>query len=208
MKIIPNFQYLHTIIDDVLKGRPFRLEGVKQVSERKTGKSASDEIMAATVLAIPKRIKWIVIRQEINGSIETFDEYKELFNEMYQERLDEVAIVNNTRRTITYKNGNQLRVLGIQKNRKSGGHKSDLGVGLKNLRCDYAFLHFEERHQISNDDKNAIIEAVRGYKHLFIIQSSNPWDIANDFISDCHEHMAFDRATKLAGKEQFKVIDG
>ncbi len=205
MKPLDNFGYINTILDRLISGDDPKIERINETGPRKTGKSESWFIASMwSIFQSHQKIDVYWVRNKVGDADELYTNFEE-YLQGYDVSLQKHS--NKTKRIIKYKT-NQLRVLGLETGRIQRG-KSDIKVGLKRAKGKQAaIVVFEERHEISDDKVQAVMEAVGGYKHIVQVHISNPWLISNEYIRYCHKRMPYrDSILKDKREEQFQVID-
>lgn len=187
------FAYLNElIVKPIAEGKPFPRKKLEQITSRKGQKTFSQFIvgMSAAVAAQYNNssvdIHWF--REKVMDADETFEDIIEEHKEsglpiMYQDHSVGKRKIKIWKSTI--------QVHGLTTGRKEQG-ASTVKLGIKKGRTKYAIIIFEERSQITNEKRQAVMEGIRGYEHIITIDMSNPWTIFNDFISECHDVLPFD----------------
>ncbi len=187
------YQYLNeVIVKPIAEGKPFPRKSIKQITSRKAMKTFSQFIVGQSAIVAAQysnsSVDIIWLREKVLDAEETFED---ILEEHQETNLPAMYMDHSIgkRRIKVWKS--QIRVLGLSTGRKEVS-ASSIKLGLKKGRAKYAIIIFEERSQISEEKRQAVMEGIRGYEHMITIDMSNPWSIFNDFIEECHSIMPFD----------------
>lgn len=124
------------------------------VGGRFSGKSVSIQILFALLSQIDVRVGLVGVRANKDGAKEFLDDMVATF-----EAMDFKFRVNKSELKIKCPY-NDVRIIGLNSMSSYTAKKS----GLARLgEVEYIFLYYEERFEFTEDDYNAIREAVRGF---------------------------------------------
>lgn len=203
---LKEFGYINQIIGEVYKGLPFPIDEVIEIGTRKSAKTSAWETASRDLMLIGDSVGGIDLhwlRYNVGDANELFEDIVEEFEEVSASLVNHI---NKSKRTITYQ-GNKLRVHGLHTQSKKG-KISDNKVGLAKGKKKYAIILLEEAHQIPFKEKQAFLEAMRGYEHLLIVSLSNPWSVYNELIQYANERLGFNEGELTTGKcDQYKVME-
>lgn len=203
---LPEFQYLNTILQDVISGRPFQVSRFIEIGTRKSSKTAAYQTLTRDLLAIGDKVGGIDIhwiRYNVADARELLDDFIEEWDIEIPPLL---KWLNQTKRRIRHR-GNQLRIHGLHTVKKSG-KISDNKVGLSKGKVKYAIVIREEAHQIPRKEVQAFMESIRGYEYVLEVDISNPWSIYNELIQEANRLMPFNEKLLTSGDcDQFGVVD-
>ena len=196
-----NFGYINTLLARAMSREPLKVKRVNENGSRKSGKTES-WLWASNVLLFQNKIEVDVfwVRKQMKDANELYSKIENLM-EGYNINLRTHS--NRTKRRAKY-NKNQLRVLGLDDGRVREG-KSTANLGLERaINKDLVVVVFEERNQISNDEVQAVMEAIGGYRQILEVHISNPWLIHNEFISYNNLNFPYREETMKTKYDQYK----
>lgn len=185
IKIPDEYSYIYDIVRCVQKHKEIPLDELNLVGGRKSAKTTT-LILMWVLLCIYCNVKdfgFICFRNEVQSADDLFADIIAI--------LDAYDIPYNTkqsRREINV-NGNILKVVGVNNNRK--GNKAKKSGLPRFSSVKYAFIFFEERFEFNEDDVRAVIEAVRSISseenntQYIVLNACNPWAKSSKYISYC-----------------------
>ncbi len=199
IKQISQFAYLNDLIKDMLEGKKPRAEGIFMSGTRKSGKTVAVMLFFLSILLIDDiDADMFMLRYKVEDAGELFDDLME-----WATMTEHNIFYHQTKRYLRY-NNKAIRVLGVKSNVKQK-QKASSKSGLKSGKGKrYGIVFFEETTEFPKDEINALLEAIRGYKYLIIINAANPWSIKNWYVAKCNSMMRYEESEMLAKGYQFK----
>ncbi len=198
IKQIEQFQYLNDLIVNMLEGKKPAADDINMSGTRKSGKTVAIMFFFLSILLIDDiTADMYMLRYKVEDAGELFDDLME-----WAYMTEHNIFYHQTKRYIKYIN-KTIRVLGAKRNTKQKG-KASTKSGLKSGKGKkYGIVFFEEATEFPADEINAILEAVRGYKYLIVINAANPWSIKNWFVAKCNKNQRYSENELLNKGYQF-----
>ncbi len=195
-----HFRYFNDLLQQMRKKQRTTANTFYLCGSRKSGKTTAYQNLALAMLLMSDiSADAYFVRKQVQDANELFKEFNALIEQTEINRF----YINKSSRIIKYDN-KEVRIMGLETNTKTDG-KSKVKLGLATGRNkDYGVIVFEECYEFNEDQINAFIEAVRGYKYFIIIYASNPWSIKNWYIAECNQTLRFDERTMRSKFQQFK----
>ncbi len=196
--VIPCFGYLYDLMTLIMGGYTGSIIGW-MAGGRKVGKTTSILKFRLICLALPIKIRSYIVRYEVGGAVETFNE---LLDHIPPEFMSELTI-NKTERTIRHNNGNELRVIGIKSNSKKGVGK----LGIKRGQVvDLVTLDIDEIYEFKNPNEvQDIVEALGSGRVYWENHMTNTWSPSHWRLArQLKKHKQVE--AKMWSGEDFKMI--
>lgn len=182
--------------------KPIPIDVVNCDGGRKSGKTVSWAIFLAKALTQidPNTYEYIkasaiVIKKKLNTLSDVFREYTKW---IMLEPIRPKAIVSRTE--LNYEQGNDSTNTNYIKFKawidRNNNSLIKQGSGWSSMDGEYVFVVIEECYELTADDRQRILEAVRTSNkqaQLIVINICNPWEPLNPYIQFVSKHLPYDK---------------
>lgn len=212
LKVPKEYSYIWDIVRVVKAGKKIPIDTFHLVGGRKSGKTTSLIILwiALCVYCDSNSFGWMSWREGIGDSENLYDDIIAI--------LEAYEVPYTSRKAKTHYqitcNGNTMRILGINNQRKSRGAKKSGLPRFGNVK--YAFIFFEERFEFTKEDTQSILEATRSISainnadsrtQMIVLNACNPWAKSSPYISYCAKIQQWSIPTLKTTGSQLGIYD-
>ena len=201
--MLNNFSFLYDIQNSVTKGQKLPYNEINLVGSRLSGKTRSIVELICNLLLINSKANIYVVRKynvDIRQSV--FNEVIDYLSNLNLNLLKYVRVQYNPK-YIRFKD-TQINFVGMYR------QNSNI-INLQGLQCPaskYSIVWIEEAYELEQSDQQALLEAVRNYEHITVINSCNPWNIRHWYIDQMNKNFPFNLSNLQQHGEDFGIVDG
>lgn len=216
MAMLYEYSYLNEIVVSLLENKEYIADEINLAGSRKAGKTYSiDELIALlSCVVLSNKDKKIAIYGFRLNSADTAEMQQDI-----QDALDKIGLILNPTKkwkgghyqynarfnkpTWTFPNGSFIKLQGARKSNSS----QVLGKGTARANgANLCIIWLEEANEFSKSEKEAIMQAVRDYKKLILITSTNPDSIYQYHIDYLNKLIPFNRKELESKGEQISKL--
>lgn len=197
-----HFSFLNQWLALMRQHKPIPIDVVNCDGGRKSGKTVSWAIFLAKALTQvdPNTFEYIkasaiVIKKKLSTLNDVFREYTKWIME---EEIKPKAIISRTE--LNYEQGNDSSNTNYIKFKawidRNNNSLMKQGSGWSSMDGEYVFVVIEECYELTADDRQRILEAVRTSNknaQLIVINICNPWEPLNPYIQFVSKHLPYDK---------------
>lgn len=208
IKICDAYSYMYDIVRCVRDHKRIPIDEFNLMGGRRSAKSTSVFLLYPLLCqyANPKDFGWVSVRNEVQSSLDLLDDITQAYDGYevnYGVKRAEQKIILN---------GNTMRVIGVNNNRKGQKARKSGFPRFSNVR--YVFIFFEERFEFNEDDVRAVIEAVRSINTIsgletqyVVINACNPWAKSSPYVTYCGKYQTWNVNILKTTGNQIGVYD-
>ena len=212
LKVPKEYSYIWDIVKAVKANKHIPISAFHLIGSRKSAKTTSIIILwAALCLYCPNgNWGWMSWRKFMKDSEFLFEDIIAIL-EAYGVPYSAKRTNGNYQITV---NGQTMRILGINNNRKGLGAKR---AGLPRFgNVKYAFIFFEERFEFTTEEVQSIMEATRSISaindkdnrtQMIVLNACNPWAKSSPYITYCAKIQQWHIPTLKATGSQLGIYD-